>query len=92
MPERPVLRRAAAALLPVAGLAAGFACDALLPALVIAAAFAIAYLVTIPDRAGRPLSLSAMVALAALVVHDGSPTAVLTGAAIGPPGTSACWI
>jgi hypothetical protein len=54
-------------------------------AAVIAAAMAAAHLMTIPNRSGRQLSLTAMVSVASLLVTDGAVVDLLGGAAVGMP-------
>jgi len=72
-------------LIPPAGVALAMASGDLVATLVTGAAFAAAHVVTIPDRAGRRLSLSPMVAIAALLLTDGAFQVVLAGGAIGMP-------
>lgn len=85
MREHIRLRRAFPALMVVSGVAVAVVSDGVLPALVITVAFGAAHIYPIPNTQGRSMSLSAMVAIAVLIVREGAVTELLAGAAVGMP-------
>lgn len=68
---------------PICGTVLAFVAG-VVPALLTAAAFAVAHVGTLPNSGGRRVSLSAMVAVAAWLLTD-SPLVVASGAALGMP-------
>jgi hypothetical protein len=69
----------------VAGVSAAIGFGAVLPIVVIAAAFLGAHAFPIPNPEGRSISQAAMVAMAVLIVREASLVEVLGGAALGMP-------
>ena len=78
-------RRWVLGLFPVAGLTTAVLTDTLAVVLLLGTAYTAAHVVTIPDRTGRRLSLSPMVAIAALLLTHGAVLPNLAGAALGLP-------
>jgi len=72
-------------LFAAAGIAAALASGTLLIVLAVGAGYGAAYLVTMPDRSGRRISLSPLVTAAALLLADGDPALLLPAAGIGMP-------
>jgi hypothetical protein len=69
----------------VAGVVSAVVTGRVLAVATIAVAFFFAHLLLIPNPEGRSLSLSPMVAVALLLVHEGPMVEVLAGAAVGMP-------
>lgn len=85
MPDLRPLRRLAPLASAGAGVGLAFAAGLLPQVSLLALAFTMGYVFTIPDRAGRRLSLSPMVGVAALLLTDGSLQVILPAAAVGMP-------
>ncbi len=79
------LRRGVPLLLPPIGLGVAITAGTAGVVVLLATVFVAAHAFTIPDREGRRLSLSPMVAIAALMVDHGALLEILPAAAIGMP-------
>ena len=79
------LHGAAFVLLVPAGVAGAVLSGRAMSVSVLATCLVAAHFLTIPDRTGRRLSLSPMVAVAALLLTDGEVVTILAGAALSMP-------